>query len=128
MTDPADTDPLAWLCEHLPGLQRAADQDRWRHKLNAAVEDIRAGSTVHDAFARHHLPPLGISGGALDRSDPWSPDLAGITAIVGDADPVDCVYVCPRTKQCGRRGVPDRKGRDPVCAVDNAPMTARQRE
>lgn len=128
MTEPADTDRLAWLCERLPELRRAADRDRWRPKLNAAVEDIRAGSTVRDAFARQHLPNLFVRGGAVDRSDPWSPDLAGITTIVGDAGPIDCVYVCPRTRQCGRQGVPDRKGRDPVCAVDNAPMTAQQRE
>jgi len=56
LTDPADADRLAWLCEHLPDLRRAADRDHWHPRLNAAVEDIREGSTVRDAFAQQRLP------------------------------------------------------------------------
>src|SRR5262249_10545650 len=45
-----DTDLTAWLCTHLATLTAAAT-DRWAHRLDAALAEIRAGAPTAQALA-----------------------------------------------------------------------------
>jgi hypothetical protein len=119
---PHDTDLTAWWCANLPTLTAAADKQCWRHLLDAANDDIRAGTPVRDALTTHHLDAL------LDEPTTATPkswtgpaDLGELTPAV----PVVGAYTCPTTgRRCGRSADADRAtGYEPRCGLHRLPMT-----
>lgn len=124
-----DANLSAWLCTHLSILTNAADQHRWAHQLDAAINDIRAGTPVVQALDDHHLP---IDTAAADdeqagisRGDPGILDDLNIDPVV-----VTGPYTCPAkppARPCPRRAQPDAHGHEPRCGVHGRTMTLRRK-
>jgi hypothetical protein len=121
----ADLNLTGWLCIYLPTLAAAAEQNRWRHKLDAALDDIRTGTPVAQALADHHLPvDLDAARGEqarISRGDPAVLDGLNIdpVAVTGD-------YTCPGRPGCPRRAGPDPAGHQPRCGIHNKTMILRR--
>ncbi|GHJ43517.1 hypothetical protein Cs7R123_08590 [Catellatospora sp. TT07R-123] len=118
-----DTDLTAWWCENLPRFTEHADEYRWRHLLDAANADIRAGVPVADALAAHHLPIDPVDDLSHQKSWYDPANLDGLRPV--QAVPVVGRYTCPAAvRRCGRRDDPDRAtGHEPRCGLHGLPMT-----
>jgi hypothetical protein len=121
-----DVDLTGWLCTHLPRITAEATEYRWRHKLDAALADIRAGTPVAQALARQHLPvdqdAARDEQARIVRGDPATLDGLNIDPVEVTGD-----YGCPARPGCSRRARPDADGHEPRCGVHDRTMILRSR-
>jgi hypothetical protein len=121
--DKRDRQLLASLCAALPQLRRRAEAGLWSDVLEEMVGDLAAGEPVAAVCRRIGL----FTEGEHERTTVPGPavpgvegaHLAGLAEVVLDGD-----YRCPRSR-CSRRSHRDDRGRVPVCALAEAPMTFR---
>jgi hypothetical protein len=121
-----DLDLTGWLCTQLPRLTADATEYRWRHKLDAALADIRGGTRVAQALAGQNLPvDLNVvrsEQARISRRDP------GVLASLNiDSVEVTGDYGCPGRPGCSRRAQPDPDGHEPRCGVHGLTMTLHSR-
>jgi hypothetical protein len=124
---PDGTELTAWWCTHLPDFTDAADQHGWRHTLDAANADIRAGTPTSEALTRHHIP--------IDAEDVTREQVAvgrGDSGTLADLgiDPVTVTgdYRCPAVRPCPRRAQPEPDtGHEPRCTLIDKTMILRHR-
>ncbi|WP_327365950.1 hypothetical protein [Streptomyces sp. NBC_01217] len=110
----------AWLCAAVPDLLAGASEDEqvlaW---IDQATQAVRDGEPAAAVCRR-----LGYS----TRTDPdkHAGDMVGLDDFGLDPVQVEGDYRCPAGR-CSRRAHPDERGREPRCAVDDAPMVLRAR-
>ncbi|MEV6305203.1 hypothetical protein AB0M02_37725 [Actinoplanes sp. NPDC051861] len=123
MEDKRDRRLLASLCAALPLLRERAEEGLWSDELDEMVGDLAAGEPVVEVCRR-----LGLVGEVDDqRNAENAPALPGVEGahLAGIGEVVlDGAYRCPRNR-CSRRAQRDDRGRVPVCALAEAPMTYR---
>lgn len=108
----------AWLCAAVPDLLAGALEDEqvlaWIDQARQAVREGEPAAAV--------CRQLGYS----TRTDPdkTAGDLVGLDGFGLDPVRVEGDYRCPAGR-CSRRARPDESGREPRCAVDEAPMILR---
>jgi hypothetical protein len=122
----SDFDLAGWLCTQLPRLVVGASEYRWRHKLDAALADIRAGTPVAQALAGQYLPidldAARNEQARIVRGDPATLDELNIDPVEVTGD-----YGCPARPGCSRRAQPDADGHEPRCGVHDLTMILHSR-
>lgn len=121
-----DLDLTAWLCAQLPRLAAEANRHRWAHKLEAAIADIRAGTSVSDALAIHRLP-VDLAAASSEQARIAKGDPGVLDELNIDPVTVTGAYACPGAPPCPRRAQPDADGHEPRCGVRGKTMTLRSR-
>jgi hypothetical protein len=121
-----DLDLIGWLCTHLPRITAEADEYRWRHKLDTALADIRAGTPVAQALAGQHLSidldTARNEQARIGRGDPATLDELNIDPVEVTGD-----YGCPGRPGCSRRAQPDADGHEPRCGLYDRTMILQSR-
>lgn len=108
--DPGDAELAASWCAQLEDLARFADEDGWRSDLNAAIDAVRSGQSVHAALFHYQIP--------MATADDTERGMFDIGDLRIDPVPVGGVYRCGWNRDCDRRARRDDvTGAEPKCPI-----------
>jgi hypothetical protein len=118
LSDPTDSDALAYICSHILELRHDAAENNWAETLSRAIRDLHAGAPATKVYQT--IEPNFTGAGITRAGSPVS----DLDSIVGRR-PIAAVgeYMCPKGL-CGRTGQRDDLGREPTC-MDGRPMRVR---